>query len=476
MEEVWVCRLCGYMDPADEKLSRCASCGNYMGLVRAPREEAEKITHRRQRRALIRRVCTLGVVVLLVGGVTFWLLRFFLEWPPNPPMPSTDIRVSLAPNTWAQSRRTPQNTGFTPESPPEPHHVRWTYRTSKALHASPAVVDHHVYLTTGDGRTLSLDRDTGAEQWEYVSGSLSASTPAVAEDLVIFAIRPGRVIALDRDTGKRRWQTDLGHPIMALISPLVVQGSVYIGAADHKLYALDVVTGRQRWAFATKNWILSTAAYTATDDRVIVASKDTLVYVVGAKTGRQRLAYPTGWGLHGGAGAAILGERAYFGSSGGRVSAMAWQNITYPWEKPLRLWWGRLYMWGILPSAPEQKGRVWSTRVGGEVVHPPAIAHRAVYAVTVERGVASLEADTGAIRWQTELDVDITAAPTVAASTVLIGTETGVIGLDADSGAYRWAFPTDGKITGSPIVVGGTMYVASHDGVLYAVTASEPAK
>ena len=472
VEEVWVCRICGNMETADRRRSRCASCGNYTGLMRAPRDEAERIVRRQRRRRLLRRIGAFGAVVMLVSGVTFWLLRFFLEWGPNPPQATTSINAVQAPDTWAQSRRTPQNVGFTPTSPPESRQVRWTYRTSKALHAAPAVVGEHVYLTTEDGRALALDRETGTEQWRYVSGSLSASTPAVTDALVIVATRPGRVIALDRSAGKLRWQTDLGHPIMAQISPLVVQGSVYIGAADHKLYALDAATGRQRWAFATKDWILSSAAYTESDDRVIVASKDTLVYVVGAKTGRQRLAYPTGWGLHGGAGVAIQGERAYFGSSGGRVSAMAWRRITYPWDKPLRLWRGRLYMWGVLKNAPEQKGRVWSTKVGGEVVHPPAIAHQTVYAVTVKRGVAALEAETGALRWQVELEVDITAAPTVAGQTVLIGAETGVIGLNAANGARLWTFPTGGKVAGSPIVVGDAMYIVSHDGVLYAVSAN----
>ena len=472
MKEVWVCRVCGSIEAAEQRPSRCQSCGSFTGFVRGSRDESERIVRRRRRRRLLRRAVANGALVMLVGGVTFWLLRFFLEWGPNPPQATTAIHAALSPNTWAQSRRTPQNTGFTPESPPESRQVRWTYRTTKALHASPAVAGEHVYLTTEDGRALALDRETGAEQWAYVSGSLSASTPAVTEALVIIAIRPGRVIALERQTGKLRWQTDLGHPIMALISPLVAQGSVYIGAADHKLYALDAATGRQRWAFATKDWILSSAAYTESDDRVIVASKDTLVYVVGAKTGRQRLAYPTGWGLHGGAGVAIQGERAYFASSGGRVSAMAWRHITYPWEKPLRLWRGRLYMWGVLKSAPEQKGRVWSTQVGGEVVHPPAIAHQAIYAATVERGVAALEAETGAIRWQVKLDADITAAPTVAGQTVLIGAETGVVGLNAADGVRLWGFPTGGKVTGSPIVVGDAMYIASHDGVLYAIGAN----
>lgn len=200
---------------------------------------------------------------------------------------------------------------------------------------------------------------------------------------------------------------------------------------------------------------------------LVRTSRDEAEKIARRRQRRQRLR------RDGGAGVAIAGERAYFGSSGGRVSAMAWRNITYPWDKPLRLWRGRLYMWGVLKHAPEQKGRVWSTRVGGEVVHPPAIAHDAIYVVTIERGVVSLEADTGAIRWQAELDVDATAAPTVAGKTVLIGTESGVMGLDANSGAHRWAFRTHGKITGSPIVAGNTMYVPSHDGVLYAVTASK---
>jgi hypothetical protein len=119
---------------------------------------------------------------------------------------------------------------FTPEAAPFPHRVAWTYRTSKPLLASPAVVAPHVYLTTGDGHTIALDRHTGQPVWEFYSGWLSSSTPAVAGDSVIFAIRPGRVVSLNRQTGARLWDTHLQSPIVA--SPVVVNGTVYIGAAD----------------------------------------------------------------------------------------------------------------------------------------------------------------------------------------------------------------------------------------------------
>jgi serine/threonine-protein kinase len=388
----------------------------------------------------------------------------------NPPRATTNVSASLAPHTWAQMRRTPQNTGFTPDQAPFPHQIRWTYRTSKPLHASPAVVDRHVYLTTEDGRVVALDRLTGRQLWTYSTGWLSASAPAVAGAWVIVAIRPGRVTALDRHTGAWRWEMDLQQPIMALTAPVVGHGSVYIGAADGKLHALDVATGHRRWAFASKDWILSTAAYTG--EHVIVASQDTRIYVIGAQSGRQRFVYPTGRGLHAGASVAVEGELAYFGSSGGRVSAMAWQSTTYPFDLTVQRWKGRLFLWGIIKETPEQKGRVWSTRVGGDVVHAPAIAHASVYVTTFQGDVICLEAATGVIRWATGVETKATSAPTVAGEQVLVGTEDGVVGLDAHTGALRWRFKTHGRVTGSPIVAGDTMYVTSHDGALYAVTAS----
>ena len=287
---------------------------------------------------------------------------------------------------------------------------------------------------------------------------------------MLFTTRPGSVVALHRQSGALRWETHLKSPIVA--SPIVVQGTVYIGAADKKLYALDAATGQQRWAFATQDWIVSAVAVAG--DRVIVASQDSRLHVVGAETGRRRLLYETGMGRHIGVGPAIAGERAYFGTVGARVWAIDWQATTYPWEPALLFWQTNLYLWGMRSTPPVQKGSVWSRHVGGDVRHTPAIAHNLVYVTAAPGKVVALDAATGAERWRTDLRMVITAAPTVAGTAVLIGTQDGVVfGLDAHTGAVLWDFTTAGKITGSPIVAGDTMYVASHDGTLYAVTSSQ---
>ena len=477
IDTVWVCRLCGQLDPldlTDSSAKRCLSCGMFSGLATVSRSEAEQISRQHRMGKRRRRLLQLLLVVGIIGGLGLFTLQFFIHLGPKPPAATTRLSPSTASHTWAQARRTPQNVGFTPDSAPFPHRVSWTYRTPKPLHAAPAVVDDHLYLTTEDGRAIALNRYTGQPIWSYPTGGISSSTPAVAGEWVIIATRSGLLTALNRQNGDVIWTTDLHKPLLALTSPLVADGSLYIGAEDRHLHALDVATGQTRWTTPTQHWIISTAAYTETEQHVIVASQDTLLYVIDAHTGRPRFTYPTGRGQHAGTSPAVQGNRVYTGSSGGRVSALTWQNTTYPLESYIRLWKSRLFIWGMLKSPPEQKGRVWSTRLGGDVIHAPAIAHQTVYVAALQGQVAALDIETGAIRWMIKLETELTAAPTVAGNTILIGTKDGlVVALDTQTGDQQWDFQTEGPITGSPIVVGNMMYIVSHDGGLYALTGSE---
>ena len=155
-----MCRSCGHIDTADRR-GRCGNCGLFSELVIFPRPEAERLARQRRRRVLRRRLRRLTVALALLGGATVWACGVFFDLGPSPPRAATRVSASLAPHTWAQARRTPQSSGFTPDAAPFPHQVTWTHHTSQPLHAAPAVVEEHVYLTTGDGRTIALDRHTG---------------------------------------------------------------------------------------------------------------------------------------------------------------------------------------------------------------------------------------------------------------------------------------------------------------------------
>ncbi len=469
VDDVRVCRFCGHIHPA-QSTGKCEDCGSFTGFVICSRQEAEGFQRERQRRRGQRRWRYGLLGLALCGAIAVWIVAVGFDRGITLAPATTQISARVAPGTWAQARRTPQNRGFTPDASPFPQRIAWTYRTAKRLLASPAVMEHHVYLTTEDGRTLALDRLTGQPVWTYPNGSPSSSTPAVAGDRVVVAMRTGRVVALKRETGEPLWETAFEKSILA--SPIVVDGTVYIGVGDWRLYALDAATGRQRWSLATHDWVVSAVAYD--DHRLLVSSQKSRIQVVDTTSGRERFLYDTGLGRHIVASVAMQGDRAYFGSLYGRVWAIDWRTNRYPWERALLLWQTNLFAWGLRAKPPVHKGTVWSKPIEGDIALTPAIAHHTIYVATSLGAVVAFDTETGAQRWTARLGGKLTSAPTVAGDTVLVGTKAGVVlGLHAHTGALQWRFQTQGEISASPVVAGDTMYVASHDGGLYAVGRAE---
>lgn len=467
--QVQVCLTCGHINPVGGSGS-CEAC--WISLARAPvvtEAQGEQMARLRRLRFRRTRLVRFAILLALASGFTVWGVLVFFELGSDPPKATTDISASQAPGSWAQGRRTPQNTGFTPDQAPIPQRVEWTYSSSEPLLSSPAVVGTRVYFTTEGGRAISLDRRTGQVMWEYTIGGASSSTPAVLEDLVIFGARDGRVIAVDRRTGVLRWETPVGGGVHA--SPIVVDGSVYVGAGDHNIYALDAATGKKRWSFETKDWVVASVAYA--DKAVVVVSTDSIVHVIDTETGRKRFVYDSGRPSYS-SGPAIHERIAIFNSDRGTVWAIERGAITYPFERAIWRWKVQLAAWGIFSEIPQQKGTVWNVVVGGDLIGTPAVAHNTVYTVNEQGKVFALDAATGEERWITELEAIITASPSVAGTTVLVGTKDGtVFGLDAQTGKVLWDFHTGGEIADSPIVAGDGMYVVSREGTLSAISGTD---
>ncbi len=470
-EQVRVCRVCGQVNPVDDK-TRCNKCwASLAGASRVTQTEGERHTRRLQFAFLRNRIFRSVFLLSAAVGFTVWGVLVFFELGPNPPDPTTGVSASVGPQTWAQARRTPQNSGYTPDPAPIPQRLKWTYSGLDPIVASPAVVGNRIYFTTDNGHAVALDLDTGQQVWEYASQFPSSSTPAIADDLVIFSVRPSRVIALDRESGGLRWQSE-NFRTSFLASPIVVDGTVYIGAENNRVYALDAATGRKRWDFDTRDWVIAPVAYA--DNMLAVASLDGVVHLLDTETGRKRFVFAAGSTITGSP--VIHGDQVYFGTHRGIVWALDRRGITYPFERAVWRWKIQLYVWDIIIDEPPlQKGTVWGTYIGGKILESPAIAHERVYVANSEGKVAALDIETGLVRWSVVLDEKITAAPVVAGGTVVIGTENGVVhGIDAHTGELAWDFGIDGKITDSPIVAGGVIYVASDNGKLYAVAGAGP--
>ena len=464
---VRVCRSCGHFNPADGP-SRCSNCFVYLiGVDAVPQESVVK-PRRRIPRWVRRRPVFLLTLTLVLGFIAWRIALLFdmdiILFPPS--KATTDINASIGSQTWAQARRTLENTGFTPDQAPHPQEIRWTFDTAKPLLAPPAVVEDRVYLSTEDGRTVALDGRSGRVIWEYRTGLPSGSTPAVVGDLVISVVRPGLITALDTETGSLRWEVDIKAPIFS--SPLVADGILYVGAGDGLVHAFDAVTGVELWTFDTDDWIVNNVAYS--DGGLLVTTQDSSIFLLDAETGRELLYYDTGYmRLRGGV--VIRDDRAYFPSDRGWLWAIDRDARSRPGDRAILRIKVNLYVWQVLKNRPIQRGGLWSARLGGDLPFTPALAHDTLYLANTDGLVFARDADTGEGLWTSDLGAEVSTSPIVAGQTVLLGAKDGrVFGLDAQTGAIQWSFRTgDDELSGSPVVVGNTIYVTSRNGTLYAI-------
>ena len=176
---------------------------------------------------------------------------------------------------------------------------------------------------------------------------------------------------------------------------------------------------------------------------------------------------------------AIGDDLLHISSNKGRIWGIDYRGRRYPLERTLLYLRTQLWVWGFTAQGPAQQGSVWATQTAGEQPYPPALAYSdsdlasesgsgsaSIVVVVADAAgiVTGLDADNGAIRWEAQIDDDITVAPTIAGEIALVGTKQGrVIARSAADGAAAWSLQLqpDRAITASPIVAGGVLLTAS---------------
>ncbi|MDP5272712.1 outer membrane protein assembly factor BamB family protein [Chengkuizengella axinellae] len=185
---------------------------------------------------------------------------------------------------------------------------KWLYETMELFPAeieqydyftsSPTIMEDTVYIGGGDSSLYAIDKKTGELKWKKKSDKENAvirTTPAIVEDVLFYADsvnNSGFVRAVDRNTGEELWNFNVYGLVQS--SPVVVDGTVYIGTRDPRIYAINANTGEYKWSFTFGgSWNLSTA--TVVEDTVYIGSSDShRVYILDAETGDEKWVLPTG--------------------------------------------------------------------------------------------------------------------------------------------------------------------------------------
>ena len=224
------------------------------------------------------------------------------------------------------------------------------------------------------------------------------------------------------------WQFKTGGPLTA--SPVIANGTLYIGSADGKMYALNAKDWGIKWTFDTGSSIRFSAV--VWNNRVYFNTRDNKLYALYAKTGDMLWEYETkGWM---------------------DSPPVVFDGIVYTGAYPTRI-----YMLNAFT------GKLKSER------------QRTITINGIEYGCANAEFRPVVPNHNAELWRSYTVAsesyPVIANDYVYIGSRKGKIhAINMNSKTKTWTQQVAGPVDAAPAISDGFLYCASIDGSVYAFT------
>ncbi len=329
-----------------------------------------------------------------------------------------------------------------------PYRRLWQIDAHDTLEFPPTVGYGRVYLAQQKGLFFALDAKTGKVDWRKSLDRCAASSPTIGKGTIYQAYmatvpctegKPGSdgfLVAWDADTGKELWRFKT-LPIES--SPLLRNGTLYVGSWDNRVHAIDARTGRQKWAFQADDQVNTSAAYWK--GAIYIASDGGTLYALSAGSGKLR------WSAQ---------SNPRFGS---REFWYATPTLAY----------GRVYIGntnGEMYAFGARSGKLlWARPLGSYIYGAAAVDKRKVFVGTYDGKLYALDAATGDTRWEIDAGGAVHAAPTVIDGLVYYaicsscGSEAqrevargrdATYAVRARDGKRVWSFP-DGKYA-NPVV------------------------
>ncbi len=126
----------------------------------------------------------------------------------------------------------------------------WETRLPGHTSATPGLNADDIFIGTTDGMLYALSTATGKIQWQVALPSLILGAPTAVNDVVVIQAHNSTIEAFASDTGKMLWSNDNTSPNLSLYgnsSPLILNGTVYIGFDNGQMGAYDLYQGTETW-------------------------------------------------------------------------------------------------------------------------------------------------------------------------------------------------------------------------------------
>jgi outer membrane protein assembly factor BamB len=322
--------------------------------------------------------------------------------------------------------------------------------------AVPIVHGGKVFTLDREGRVTAFSLN-GGTVWkadlkpenEKAEGGFGGGLAAEGERVYV-ATGFGSVVALNTGNGKPLWTKSLNVPIRA--SPTVANGKVFIVNTESELFALSGDDGRQLWTsrgLPEGAEVLSNVSPAVSGNTLVVSYASGEVVALDITSGEQRWTDSVTSGVSG-ASLTTIGDAARPVIDDGVVFAASRA--------------GR-----IIATNLKSGERVWSRDI--RAAQTPWVSGGTVFVVDMNSRLYALDRKAGKVKWVTTLPTARTwSGPTLAGGKLWVASNKGLlVGVDAKTGQIATQRDLDNAVFISPIVAGGRMFVLTDKARLIAM-------
>ena len=307
---------------------------------------------------------------------------------------------------------------------------KWTSVISNGqIISSPTLVNDTIYIVVGrtsrQGHIKALDAFDGSTLWDRALTGVSDFSPVVAGETIFISLRSGLVQALNRHNGKLLWSFQAESFMYG--PPIIEDGILYL--ASVKIYALDAATGEVRWSQKVPRDVSSHLELS--EEVLAFIGFDGVLRLLDATNGKPKLKYPIWFPTSGNLLAS--GNRLIVGGGNTHVIAIDMRSVDLPFERIIRSWWARLWLWGMAPSPSSPRGYLWhNSSLQGVEPNPFTADKNFVYVgikdfKSLDSGgqIVALGINDGKFIWKTFLDSFPISAHLVGQGGLLVATKSG---------------------------------------------------
>jgi outer membrane protein assembly factor BamB/tRNA A-37 threonylcarbamoyl transferase component Bud32 len=311
--------------------------------------------------------------------------------------------------------------------------------------------------------------------WTFECEDEIRGTPIIHDGTLYIGCYDNNLYALNAETGEFLWKYATEGGITG--KPAFESDMIFVGSEDQRLHAVTADHGKLVWMYYAEGPIRSSPVIS--DGHVFFGADDNRIHVVNMITGRRAWRENTSGPIW--SSPAVFEERVFFGCESGDFYCYDFRG-EQKWRKKIKravtsspaIANGMVYFgskdWTLYALEIENGWQVWRFRMGGPTISSPVYAEGKIFIGCGDNNIYAIHAKHAREAWRFTTEHQVTGSPIAHEDSIYCGSVDGSLYcIDYRSGRLRWRFNTDGAITGTPAIENNKVFIGSTDHKVYAL-------